>query len=440
MQKNIRLKFPKKINLSWQTLLEGFYLSNNVFITLYMFLVLGFEYLWFTDGIGNIVVIYFLGILLIGIHFLKRVLGSGDFFPTVAFDLETLILVSTVVLSLLLNILIFKNTKDVWGTTDTKLLSAISVVAFWFIYYLISINSQGKETLKKFFVVFNIGFYVALILYVFSLSSKITNIADMFVVFMPAFIYMVLQDGKIKWIGLANLMPSIILLFFASASAQVTTLFVLFVEIVFCVFRNKKTISRYRRLISLLSVGLTISLLSLLLNQNRVEISLLLTHGFQSIQGALTLQTFFFGNGLSNIGTLFQNIFFSFGILPLMAFIYLTTVYVKTVTKLDMKKNTELVPFRKILNISFLSLILYFVIGAGSGVSIAVFWVLTIFASIFVSVNKSHKPFLVVPKVNSFQGIDDESVKEFLSFLQKVILIVLILGIIFLENQLQYMS
>jgi len=93
--------------------------------------------------------VYIFSVTLLAFQILRKIVLKGEFLPTVPYDLILLTFTTLVAISLFVNSLDAGEEINIWGGPILRLYSGLSLICFWFIYYLTVINFSSKKHLDK---------------------------------------------------------------------------------------------------------------------------------------------------------------------------------------------------------------------------------------------------------------------------------------------------
>lgn len=465
----IKLKFPRitKSDLSWVGFgrLVGWF--SGFVLNTFLLLFIGFEYLSWSGTTGSILYLYYAVIILLGFLTVQKLLLKGDFFPMVGFDIESLIFVSSFAISLFISIVVFQTKQNVWGGAELRSLSGLSIVSLWFVFYIIASYIVAKKSFNKAFTLFFIAPIVALLAFVFNLKAVVTNTADVIVLMQIGFIWLTFSKTNTKWLGLINLILSCILIFWATATAQVITLAALLFSLIVYVYTNRKNLAKYivqldkstrefvhkkmsfPKLVStnpqmfiftVLILTMVVALFAVLNNPTRIDIIPYFVKGFNSVSGSQSWQTALFGHGLKSISasTAFT-VIYSFGVLPIITFIFLAFRIIKTLIKSFHKINNnaegEAIKGKfLILFVILINILVYMIFGHILDVVVVLFWVVLALISALIDVSNK-RDIIQTNELYVFKDVTDESIKEFKEFLQKLFVLIFLTGLIYIIIQ-----
>ena len=129
-------------------------LLNNLTPLLWkVFLLLLFPAYFFLDinqpGVSYLSWLYGFMVVLLFMQIMKRILSRSDYLPTVPYDILLLIFVSVATISIFISLLVSKGEFSIWGGADLRIISGISLIAYWFVYYLTVVINLTHDFLQK---------------------------------------------------------------------------------------------------------------------------------------------------------------------------------------------------------------------------------------------------------------------------------------------------
>jgi hypothetical protein len=252
MAKEILLKINKNrvfrlklggYDFSFKGIISKLIMLSELVLAGYLTLAFAAEYLFATLAVGSTSLLYYAVATLIALQVLKLILSRTDFFPTLNYDLQSLAAISFVALSLCINIIILRNPQNVWGGIALKGLSGISIIAGWFLYYLIGTTFLRKNGAKQVVSLIGIAMLFACLTFIINLSAvNVTGLADLFILLSGGFVWIILTQKRLNYIALANIFLAIIMLPWASAGAKIAAYFSFFFTAATIIYIKRKTL------------------------------------------------------------------------------------------------------------------------------------------------------------------------------------------------------
>ena len=171
-------------------------------------------------------------------------------------------------------------------------------------------------------------------------------------------------------------------------------------------------------LITILVLSFIVGLFAILNNATRVDIIPGVIKGFNSVFQYSTWQTLLFGHGLKAISssTAFT-VIYSFGVLPVIAFLLLLLTLIKAIIKTYKKAvpNIDGSILRNrliVLSSILISIILFTIINSPVDLVMILFWMILGFTASLIEIeNKREIKF--TNELHDFKNVTDESIKEF---------------------------
>ncbi|MBW7954060.1 hypothetical protein H3C67_04720, partial [Candidatus Dojkabacteria bacterium] len=138
-----------------------------------------------------------------------KLLGKGDFLPTVSYDLLLLTYTSVIAISLLLAVVNSQNTFALWGGGLYRIISGLSIIAYWFLYYLTNIFGRQEGMLRRSIELIAIS---AMIAFVVSLANALleypfplgVGIFHGYVLLMPVWLLLSLSSVRLNKLFFVN--------------------------------------------------------------------------------------------------------------------------------------------------------------------------------------------------------------------------------------------
>jgi hypothetical protein len=467
MAKEIRLKLTKtytlnlklgKPDISQRGLLHKADLLIKLILSLLLIGFLALEFFTFQTSVSTVKIVYWAIIILLGLQLIKRLFLKGDNFPTYAYDIHSLVVISLVALSLFVNIVISHNQQNIWGLPNLNAFSGISIIVFWFLFYLTAINFADKKGTLRLFLAINLAPAFGLLVFAFNRFATLNQIADVIVILLPGFVWMVLTQKRLFVLSILNTGLAVLMLFFASIAAVVSALSALFFILAITVYNErghwlaiklqldkdteelragKLKIFKYIRsnyqayfvIISLIVV--IIGLFILLFGKYNLNLSQYFVTGGNEVAKQANINTVFFGRGLKEIaGSSIFTMIYAFGVLPIIAYALLLFFVIRDLMLLIRENLGPLVSGKAyFLLSSFITMVIYSVVFVPNSSLVITFWVMLAASAVLIETKKNKHHISNNNTINNLQNIKDESIRDFIQFLQKF-LVVSIIGLV----------
>ena len=166
--------------------------------------------LYGTADLGSTVWIYSFMLILLGFQVVKKILGKGDYFPIVAYDAQFLLFTTFSAVSLFFTTVSATNKiVNIWGGAELRYVSGLSIIAFWFLYYLTVSNFAWKNGFHFIKRLLAGSLLIAVIISGFSGSGVYTSLATIYIILFPAWLWLSLSSNKYKWFYLVNILISL---------------------------------------------------------------------------------------------------------------------------------------------------------------------------------------------------------------------------------------
>ncbi|KXK09660.1 MAG: hypothetical protein UZ20_WS6002000356 [candidate division WS6 bacterium OLB21] len=168
-------------------------------------------------GASHLLFLYAFVVLILFTQIMLKLLGKGDFLPTVSYDLLLLTYTSVIAISLLLAVVNSQNTFALWGGGLYRIISGLSIIAYWFLYYLTNIFGRQEGMLRRSIELIAIS---AMIAFVVSLANALleypfplgVGIFHGYVLLMPVWLLLSLSSVRLNKLFFVNFVISIVLL------------------------------------------------------------------------------------------------------------------------------------------------------------------------------------------------------------------------------------
>ena len=398
----------------------------------FVLMTVGSKFLNMSDDSGSIFFLYYSVIILLTIRILIRILKKNDIFPSVPFDMVSLILISIVSLSYFMNVAIFKSAADVWGGYNLRGFAALSVICYWLVYYLIAAEGSRGKRFEILFKVFNLTLILGTILYIINFSATVDEIADIALLLGPGALLLIMQSKSIfiRFIASVNLIITVIFAFNASIGALAGILFVLFLMLLLEIYKNKSNIKNRKVMTRLVIYIIVIVAVFCLVwvNPTRTSIANIINLSAKSVFLNPTWQGVIFGHDLIPVGTTLFDAIYDFGILPTIAAAALFVFICKTLLR-----------SRKVEGIYLLTLIIAIVVySALTEVAdnvLILLWVVIAISSALIKTDSAKKPNKEELVINNLQGIKNKDVHRVSIWIQRLLLLAVVVASIALITQ-----
>jgi hypothetical protein len=428
-------------------------LSTVISVVLIIF-SLAFENITILQG-GTIMYSYYLILILLGLQLIKLIIGQSDFFPSYSFDVQSLFALSFIALSLFVNTVFFKTPQNIWGASGMQSISGITLILYWFMFYVLCLNVGKKGGARLGIQYFNIGVVVGALATIINGGSNVAYFADAAILLIPGMIWLVFTQKKLLWSSILALIITVIMLFWATKYA----IFALFIGVAIStilqiILTGKKLLKNtkifFKNLKSFLVKNITfkefigesystiILLINLLLvisgviwcvnNLTQVGTSVLLTNGYSYIVDGMSWNTLIFGRALYVIeSTGLYTFVFAYGLLPLLVGIVICVLTLIKLYKFISKTKIRFIQGRFIALISILiTLISFFVVSPINNSVMIMIWITLALLAITNELYVNKKVVIVNNAIKKYNDIKEDSIKEFMQILQKLLIILII--------------
>lgn len=156
-------------------------------------------------------------------------LGKADYLPTVSYDLLLLTYTSVIAVSLLLSIVSQRDSFPLWGGSSYRIISGLSLIAYWFVYYLTNVFGRQEGMLRRSIEMIAYSGLVAVVWTAFLslIDSSLMlgyGIADAMVVLLPFWSWMFLSAPRRRLIYGFNMLVAVIVLLQSASVAIIIAL------------------------------------------------------------------------------------------------------------------------------------------------------------------------------------------------------------------------
>jgi hypothetical protein len=481
MAKEIRFKISNKTSFAFKYgdydltprgILGKIINLSRIVSIIFIIFSLSFENVNILNG-GTVIYSYYFILILIAFQLLKRIIGKGDFFPSYSFDVQILFMMSFIALSLFINTVIFKTGQNIWGEAGMQSISGITMIMYWFMYYLLCLNLGVKGGGRRSIMYMNMAVIAGISFVIINGSSNIAYFADVVILLIPGLIWLTFTQKKLFWYSLIALLITIIMLFWATNYAifaffigigistifqilvyrknlvrNLKTFFIDFKRVLIKNISFKKFIDKsYASLISIIDlIIIIIGIFWTVFNYSQIGTSNLYTTGYKYYIDGLAWNNITFGRALYGIEStgIFTTIF-AYGVLPvLVGFIIIILGFVKMYKFLSKQKSMYVIGrFFALISI-LITLITFYVVSPLNNSVMIMIWVVIALLAISNELHVNKKQLVVSNEINTYSDVKEESIKEFMQILQKLLIILLIVllvyGFTLIKSITQYLS
>jgi len=483
MAKEILLKLNKNsifrlklggYDFSFKGIITKLIMLSELVLAGYLTLAFAAEYLFITLSVGSISLLYYAVVTLIALQILKLILSRTDFFPTLNYDLQSLLAISFIALSLCINIIILRNPQNVWGGVALKGLSGISIIAGWFLYYLIGTTFLRKNGAKQVVSLIGIAMLFACLTFIINLRAvNVTGLADLFILLSGGIIWIILTQKRLSYVALANIFLTIIMLPWASAGAKVAAYFSFFFTAATIIYIKRKTllasvvsmdsdteeviqsgsgIMKYLRANSAM-MYLTLSALiaiiggvMLVVNGSELNLSALFVNGANTFAKNTNVGIVLIGSGLAQTNTTtFFAVLNGYGLLAVLAFSALVVWMFKNLFDLlsRVREKTEKGIIFFVLT-TLVSICAFFMLYTPLDMVFILFWMLVALTAILVEQHIRHRELKMDFTPRKFSDITDLNIREFKQLLQIIgvvgVIALLVLAYLAINSVIPYLA
>ncbi len=377
----------------------------------------------------GLVIWFYTGVLtLLALQVIKRILLKGEHLPAVPYDVLVLTLTTFVAIALFISTLRAQTAFSVWGSGSLALYSSVSIIAFWFLYYLTIANFRNHERMTKFMSIVAWMPVVGLLVNLLQGDKLFAGFTVLGILLLPAWGALLVYSPR--KIYLFNLLGGVYLLLttrsaFALATVLIVSLvmvgvklygmrtslrqdFAKFAAELKSVFADKLSLSHTvsnNAQVSFLLLALTaivVAALRLLVQfdnnifENFASGFKLFVESFSALGTNQKILTVLFGNGLvANSQTYFSQFLHSYGLINLVIFSILLVLLLRAQYKLFAEKLTaEQKGSVAFVFMSLVTMIVFFLFAQADPLMIVSFWVLLAFAGVQSMVLLAKKDYL----------------------------------------------
>lgn len=340
-------------------------------------------------------------------------------------------------------------------------------------YYLLCLNLGVKGGGRRSIMYMNMAVIAGISFVIINGSSNIAYFADVVILLIPGLIWLTFTQKKLFWYSLIALLITIIMLFWATNYAifaffigigistifqilvyrknlvrNLKTFFIDFKRVLIKNISFKKFIDKsYASLISIIDlIIIIIGIFWTVFNYSQIGTSNLYTTGYKYYIDGLAWNNITFGRALYGIEStgIFTTIF-AYGVLPvLVGFIIIILGFVKMYKFLSKQKSMYVIGrFFALISI-LITLITFYVVSPLNNSVMIMIWVVIALLAISNELHVNKKQLVVSNEINTYSDVKEESIKEFMQILQKLLIILLIVllvyGFTLIKSITQYLS
>lgn len=243
-------KITLPLNLSFLDIPKGklgvFTLVDKLSLIISLILILGvltWELLGQSAGGSLTTIIYGFVIILFFLYVLKVALAKNQLIDQIAFDIPLLIFTTFIALSLFMGTAIFKNSTNIWGGSSLRMLTGVSIIAYWFLYYLLNTNLLKRKLIQKSLLAFWLAPLYALLVWLVTFSDLLPDQQVVLGLMLPASIWLVLTQSKHVWLHVINVIISLVVLItFADRTVIAINIMIFTISMLVIVIKNKNNL------------------------------------------------------------------------------------------------------------------------------------------------------------------------------------------------------
>jgi hypothetical protein len=214
-----------------------------------IFLLFLFPSFYFLDvngpGASYLIWLYGFVVMLLFLQILKKLISKGDYLPTVPYDILLLFFVSLTTIAMFVNLYVLKGQFSIWGGPPLRLISTVSLIAFWFVYYLSNIYNQSQYRWSRVVKLLTASMLITVVFNIFTGASYSDGILLPVVLLAPAYLWLALTAKKHRWLFVLSLLVSgVMLVEFKNPVIVLSTLFAMLVPSVMIIFKYRKNLKQ----------------------------------------------------------------------------------------------------------------------------------------------------------------------------------------------------
>ena len=214
-----------------------------------IFLLLLFPSFYFLDvnqpGISYLIWLYGFVVMLLFLQILKKLISKGDYLPTVPYDILLLFFVSLTTIAMFVNLYVLKGQLSIWGGPSLRLISTVSLIAFWFVYYLSNIYNQSQYRWSRAVKLLTASMLITVVFNLFTAASYADGILLPVVLLAPAYLWLALTAKKHRWLYvLALIVSAVMLVEFKNPVLILSTLAGMLVPVAMIILKFRKNVKQ----------------------------------------------------------------------------------------------------------------------------------------------------------------------------------------------------
>ena len=452
---NLNLK-PPQIKLNRALLLDLIIKLNRLLWL--VFFVLAFSAQLFKDqaDLGSLLWVYVFMLMLLGLQIIKKILGKGDYLPIVAYDAQLLLFTTFSAISLFASTINASNKNlNIWGGEDLRFISGLSIIAFWFLYYLTLANFSEKEGFAKLVKLLGISILLGLVFSVISGAGILLGLATIYIILLPSWLWLLLFETKARWFYFLNLLVAILLwrqiidpvntfvvwlvfaisfiLLFLKNRLQLKKLFTRLNSDIDKLISKKLKLSQLlvknAQVIYLVLAGLVSMIGIAWLVANKASgIFDLLTSGLSVFVKDLTVTNFFLGRGLVTIeGSFLTQLLYSYGVVVLLVLFFTVGLAIKDLLKYFFKKDVS----KLSLFASIVGVLLLMFLGKITDIIMLTFWLVFTLIGVYKMTQIDKRVIQINKGVREASPDLKENVRRTLHFVQFLAVIIIVVAVVY---------
>lgn len=412
-----------------------------------------------------ITIIFGTVIVLLALNICKLIISKQELLSQIPFDIPLLTVTTIVAMSLFTGTAIFKNTTNIWGGANLRAIAGVSLIAFWFLYYLLASILNGKKMLQQALVSFWLAPIVALLTWLLTFRDFINPQISFLSMLLPGSLILVLTQTKHRPLHIINLVIAIVMLFVGKdIYAIFITIVTFFVTFLIIIIKHRNSLGeKFRALDNFPKKRQEIASY---INNNFIPLYLLfstiviiagifwlkdnmnkaffyaLTLGFQSISFA-GIGNLLMGNGLNTIAAStvmrFVNIY---GLIPCLAILASLFFIVKNILKAYKKTSSQsnrglFIWLATLIGMCFTYLLLT---PISSDLLVSIMFLALLFLGLFSQLILTKTKAETSLQIRSFEKIKNLKLRLALTIGQYVLIVAIILAVIYLLSSINYIN
>ena len=412
-------------------------------------------------GIGAYLFTLIIILFQLFLQIIKNFCTKNDLFPSVANDFVFLILTSLISLSLFVNLIMYKDSVNVWGGKTFHAISGISFILYWFMFYLLGINFATKKKFHQLVKLFSISFLISFIVSLIFSNNIPVDLLVILAIFNPGWLILTLTQKKNILIYFLNFIVSLFIFCFISNDLIHILIFTIYFSLFLIVLFKKRntllslfknldnrkipflTYLQNNYLIIIFIFSLIFSLVGLVWFRMNFGMFIFdkVIIGFNSVKFT-HINNVLLGNGLfPNGGSVLFQFLSTFGVIPFIGIILIILYLIRGLLSIIKSSSLSRVGLNLFFLIELILLLTYlFLENIGINLILIILVVLITMVSIQKQIYLIGKELNFSDEISDLSFIEKKNHRFFYNFLRILFCLLITITFLYLLSNLNYIN